>query len=99
MCYESNSLVSTHSSGPRVILPRASSSRSFCCRKTISVMPSDDGVPKKPSSECHLLSEMSQLHDRSGSTHVLFAEHGHEPAAAEAEADPVQLETRADPVQ
>lgn len=32
-------LVSTHSSGPKVILPWASTGSPGCCRKTISVIP------------------------------------------------------------
>lgn len=56
-------LVSTHSNGPNVIRPCASSSKSFCCMKYIFVIPRLCGSVYDPSSEYHLFSMTSQLHD------------------------------------
>lgn len=74
-------LVSTHSKGPKVIRPCDSSSKVFCCKKYILVMPSACGVLKVPSSDDHLLSllSLSQLQDSFVSSHVFFTAHSHEP--------------------
>lgn len=84
-------LVSTHSNDPNVIRPCASSSKSFCCMKYIFVIPRLCGSVYDPSSEYHLFSMTSQLHDWFGSAHVLSTEQGQAPLDKEENKNKIRI--------
>jgi hypothetical protein len=67
-------LASTHSRGPRVILPWLEESKLCCCMKYISVMPRFLGVEKVDSSDNHFGAPESQLQSDPGPpAQVLFS--------------------------